>query len=114
MLLHVGAARNKIELNRGPTKLLHQQRFGLAEVEELLNRSAILLPEIITMPAVERIGLLEGRHPLVGNEIAKVAMEVVGQYQNLISGWLHSPRLHLFQALWRDTGDLGDFGDRLL
>jgi hypothetical protein len=46
-------------------QLPHQEVFGLAQIEKVLDCPAIIFREIATMGAVKRLGLLERRHLFV-------------------------------------------------
>src|SRR4051812_3982232 len=72
-------------------QLSQQEVLRLAQVEKVLDGSAIFLRELPSMGAVERLCLLEWGNLLVGDEELEVAAIVVRHDQDLVARRLDLP-----------------------
>lgn len=85
MSFEESTCRRKREALRRTSELSHQEVFRLAKVEEILDGTSILFGEVVAVRAIKRLGLLEWRNLLVGDEELEVAAVVIRQDQHLIA-----------------------------
>ncbi len=86
------------------TKLPHKEVFGLAQIQEVLDRVPIFLGKVVSMRSVECFCLLERSDAFIGDEKLVVAAVVVGKDQDFIAAWLQDSRFDRRQSFGLDPG----------
>jgi hypothetical protein len=107
--LKVVPARGEAEWLDFAIKLCEQEGFALAEEKEFLDAPAVVLGELIPEFTVESLRLLERRKLFIGNKKPIIALEKVGDDENLVACRRKIARFEVLKSIKVDSGTGSQF-----
>ena len=88
MAFEIRSRWSEIKLPAPLAEFLHQEFFGLAQIEKVLDGPAIFFCEIGAMGAVKRFSLLKRSDLIIGDKELEVAAVMISKDEHLVAGWL--------------------------